>query len=452
MKKYKLFLVIFLFLGGTFLSGNSCQLKQNTNSSAAPTEITREEVAIKTDTILEKDISDRLKPFIDDNIVAITVSDDVTSPDITISLNQEKTTNNSTIYTQKLTISPNELKENLSEDVYSININYLSTTDSSLSNQIKTYLQKSYKTNPPQENKLTFAGDILLSRWVAKISNDHNDPLYCFSKTADITKNSNLTIANLEAPFAETGPYTNLGVVFRADPNLAQGLTYAGFDVLNLANNHFGDSGQSGMKFTFQTLNDRNINYYGAGNNNTESRTPLIKEINGLKYAFLGYTDSAFTPVSYEADNIYAGVNLMNLDNLKEDIDKAKQQADFVIVTMNSGIEYTHNPNQTQIDFAHAAIDDGADMIFGLHPHVVQAIEYYHEKPIFYNVGNFIMDQLEKETQQGYIIQLSTIYNQIASISLIPYHIYDYCQPQIVDGDEATEIITEIVNANLNLQ
>lgn len=451
MNRYQISLLSMFLCMVLSLTGLTCHTNKTNTDSTAKQNSSQEEIVIKVDNNLKKDISDRLQPFIEDNVVPITIDDRATAPDITISLTRDKVPDNYLLYEKQLSLSPTLIKDNLSSKIYTIYIGLSSTNDTLLTEQIKTYLQKSFTSNPPQENTLVFAGDILLSRWVAKISDDHSDSLYCFSKTADITKNADLTIANLEAPFAETGPYTNLGVVFRADPKLVAGLVYGGYDILNLANNHFGDSGQAGMKFTFKTLTDNNINYYGAGDNASTARTPVIKEINGVKYAFLGYTDSAFTPTAYEADDIYAGVNLMNIDNLKVDLEKAKQQADFVIVTMNSGVEYDHNPDQTQIDFAHTAIDNGADMIFGLHPHVVQAIEYYQGKPIFYNIGNFIMDQLEKDTQQGYIISLSTIYNQISSIELLPYHIYDYCQPNFTQGDETTEIITEIINANLHL-
>lgn len=450
MVKYRFILIILVIICGLTLVGFGCN---NKNTTAVSTAIENEEIIIKTDAVLENDIRQRLQPLIDENIMPIKIDNNATNADIAIFFNDNTDTNNySTIYVKQVNISPEAINNTLSKDLKPITISYKAKKDTQLTDQIKNFLLQSYAANPPKENKLVFAGDILASRWVAKVSNDHNDSLYCFSQTASVTKDADLSIANLEAPFAETGPYTNMGVIFRSDPKLAAGLTYSGFDILNLANNHFGDSGQAGMDFTFKTLSDRNINYYGAGKDQTAARTPLIKEINGIKYAFLGYTDPAFSPVSSEADATYAGVNLMNIDTLKEDLKKAKEQADFVVVTMNSGVEYTHDPNETQIDFAHQAIQNGADMIFGLHPHVVQAIEYYQGKPIFYNVGNFIMDQLERETLQGYVIQMSTIYNHISSINLMPYHIYEYCQPRFTDDEETTEIITDIVDASLKLK
>ena len=436
------FIVIFTGKSNRQAIDNNAQITQSDNS-----------VIIQTEPMLSDDLNQRIAAFNDDSVNPVAIDNNASKCDISIYIDDNPciTSKTENIYQFSWQFEPQSLSNLFSNDKPAKTIKIAFNSSTNLTDNLTAYLKNSFTTNPPKENKLIFAGDMLLTRWVALRSDENNDPLYPFRQIADTTKNADLTIGNLEAPFAPTGPYTELGVIFRGDPKLADGLAYAGFDIVNLANNHFGDSLREGMKFTFQTLNDRYISYYGAGDNQTEARKPVIKTINGIKYAFLGYTDPAFTPVSYEADNQYAGVNLMNINTIGADIAKAKEQADFVIVTMNSGVEYTHDPNETQIDFARKAIDEGADMIFGLHPHVVQAIEYYKNKPIFYNVGNFAMDQLELDTKQGYIIQMATQFNQITSVKLLPYHIYDYCQPALVEGNEASQILSDILEASKKL-
>ena len=450
MKAKNILLLIFILLASLVGIGCSC----NKNSQKSNTTIYKpvEETIIYTQAILKKDLENRLKPFINENVNPIRIIDDLDnqSYDIAIVLNSAKDSSDNIeeIYSKEISLSPNQFRTFFQDKVSKLVISSITKINTQITQAIKDYLKKSYQDNPPQENKLVFTGCILLSRWVALRSQQNNDYTYPFHYTANITKNADLTIGNLETPFAETGPYTRLGTVFRGDPRLVEGLVYSGFNVVNLANNHFGDSGRAGMNYTFKLLDKNNIDYFGAGTNINNAREPLIKEINGVKYAFLGYADGVFTPNSYAAKADYTGLNLLNIDNLKTDLRKVKDKADFIIVSMHSGTEYTHNPNQTQINFAHTAIELGADMVFGHHPHVVQAIEYYKDKPIFYSLGNFVMDQYFPNTNQGYILKIKTIFNQITSVELIPYHIYDYSQPKTVKDDEANQILDNVINAS----
>lgn len=414
-----------------------------------------EETVIYVEPILKNDIETRLDPFIAESVnpIQITSDQENNNYDIAIFTNSDTNNEESTdiLYSHETNLSPDNI-DYLSDKTTDLEIKSYIKNDTQISKAVKDYLTESYKNDPPQENKLIFTGCILPSRWVALRAQQNDDYTYPFHYTADITKNADLTIANLETPFAETGPYTNLGMVFRGDPGLIEGLTYSGFDIVNLANNHFGDSQREGMDYTFNLLDENNIAYFGAGTNNETAREPLIKEINGIKYAFLGYADTAFTPESYASGENYSGLNVMNEDNLIEDLEKVKDKADFIVVSMHAGTEYTYNPNEKQISFAHTAIEHGADMVYGHHPHVVQAIEYYEGKPIFYSPGNFSMDQLERNTQQGFIIELKTIFNKVTDINLIPYHIYDYSQPKPVEGEEATEIFDNVIGASKILQ
>ena len=299
------------------------------------------------------------------------------------------------------------------------------------------------ETEPQKENEspntLVFVGDIMLSRTVGtKIlkTGDVNSP---FLKTASVTQNADVAFANLESPFLDTGARMTAGMVFKAEPDTVAGLVYAGFDIVSLANNHFGNQGQKGMAYTFSLLKKNNINYVGAGENSTRAAEPKIIEKNGLKFAFLGYDDvnSTITPQSYVAQSARAGLNPLSELKIAQDVIEAKKTADLVIVSLHWGTEYKTAPNNNQIKIAHVAIDNGASIVIGHHPHVVQYFngqpyEKYKDGYVFYSLGNFVFDQMWSEnTKKGLIARISLKGKNIEKVEGIPITIYDYFQPKI---------------------
>ncbi|MBU1088684.1 CapA family protein, partial [Patescibacteria group bacterium] len=304
-------------------------------------------------------------------------------------------------------------------------------------------------TPTPKKVSLIAVGDIMLSRTVAqKIK--QNGPDYPFTKTTNLLQSADLLFGNLETPLTE-GPVVNSGeMLFRADPTLAQTLKKYNFSILSLANNHTPNFGNKGLLDTFQYLSQAGIKYVGAGQNQTKAAQPQYIKKNGIKFAFLAYNDSDVVPLSYFATPNSPGTNPMNLDSLKSHIKTAKQKADFVIVSMHSGNEYVNNPNQSQINFAHTAIDAGAEIVIGHHPHTIQILEKYKNKFIFYSLGNFIFDQMwSQQTRQGLTIKILFNQNEIEKIDLIPILINDYCQPQIITDQTYSQKILKKLNYDL---
>jgi len=301
---------------------------------------------------------------------------------------------------------------------------------------------------------LTAVGDIMLSRQVAA-QIDEFGSTYPFENIAKSTESTNLTVGNLESPFTTNEVNTKSGsMVFGAGIKSVEGLKMAGFDLVNLANNHFSNQGQEGMNLTFDTLNQNNIDYFGAGTNFQAAHTPLIKDVNRVKIAFLGYSDSDVLPGNSIAKETLSGLAVMDINQAKIDIEKAKTMADMVIVSMHSGTEYTPNPNSRQIEFAHAAIDSGADLVLGHHPHVVQAIEDYKGKKIFYSLGNFVFDQAwSNETMQGLMVKLTFNNTKLTNTELIPIKIENWCQPRVLlpTEPEYDSILNRINTASENL-
>jgi poly-gamma-glutamate capsule biosynthesis protein CapA/YwtB (metallophosphatase superfamily) len=442
----RLFTILFILI--TFLSGCADKKAVSNNPS---NQIDKNKLAIYIEPYLQTDLKTRLNDYKTETLLFKTDKNDI--HDVIITSNvadipSEWTKN--IIFNQIVTLSPesfnNSFKDKISNS-YSIYLGMKNQSDKLLS-----YLTDSFSKNPPETSNITFLGDIMLSRTVedkTKKSGNWNWPVL---NIANDIKPTDLTVANLESPFSDPPKPFAHTTVFGADSKMISGLKEAAIDIVCLANNHFGDSGQKGMNLTFKLLDDNKISYFGAGTNSIESHKPLIKEINGIKFSFLGYVTSTVTPSSYAATDSKSGLNMMDINQMTLDIAEAKKSADFVIVSMHAGTEYTPDPGNEQKEFAHAAINAGADMIYGHHPHVVEAIEIYNNKPIFYSLGNFIFDQeWSEETKEGFILKSKFIYNKPVGYELVPTLIQNYGQPEIINGKIYTNILNRIMNASTKL-
>lgn len=355
------------------------------------------------------------------------------------------------IYQRTISLKPQSFQNQFKEQVPS----ELKITLGALENltpDFRQVLQQSFQKDPPEEISIVAVGDILLSRNVGKRM-DEKGVKYPFLKTFQVIQAADLALANLESPFGEKGEKVREGTVFKAEPEYLEGPKSAGFDAFSLANNHFGDQGTAGMVYTFKLLKENSIYYFGAGNNFAEAHTPYLTEIKSTRIAILGYNDSDVVPASYQATPNKPGSAFMNIEQLKKDLKTAKENADFVIVSIHSGTEYTPNPNQSQQNFAKAALENGADLLIGHHPHVVQAIDYHQNKFIFYSLGNFVFDQMwSQETREGLILRLKISLNQVVEAELLPVLISDFSQPEVIKGETSEKILSRIYEASLKLK
>jgi poly-gamma-glutamate synthesis protein (capsule biosynthesis protein) len=166
-----------------------------------------------------------------------------------------------------------------------------------------------------------------------------------------------------------------------------------GVDAAGLANNHVLDYGKDALLDTFTTLDGAGIDYTGAGTSVEDASKLLTYEINGKTYGILAA--SRVIPVgSWNVENSQPGV-FCTYDPtlLVEKIKAAKETCDYVFVCVHWGVEHTDELTDYQQSMAHQFVDAGADAVIGAHPHVLQGIEYYEGKPIFYSLGNFIFNQ-----------------------------------------------------------
>lgn len=299
----------------------------------------------------------------------------------------------------------------------------------------------------PKTTTIFFGGDIMLSRNVeAKIA-EANDYTLPFENLFKDISNADISFANLESPFNDIGDHSVEGsLIFNANPQSIQGLTKAGFDVLSTANNHALDQGTKGIDFTINHLIAHGIlpiGTFASTDSNHDYSQNVIKR-DDTTYGFLSYSYTALNDGGKTTSPQVADLN--NLPKLKQDIVKLKGHfADVVIVNMHAGIEYTRTPSKAQIEFAHAAIDAGADLVIGEHPHWVQTIEQYKGKWIFYSLGNLVFDQMwSTDTRQGLTLLVTYEQNEIQKIELRPIIIDNFCCPRWADRDETKSIINKI--------
>ncbi len=257
---------------------------------------------------------------------------------------------------------------------------------------------------PVIENTITtlfFVGDMMLTRGIkSSVDKNFEGDYSKLFENLNILKDADILFGNLEGDVSDTG--NNVGSIysFRMDPKVLPIIKDAGFDIVSFANNHVGDWNMAAFKDTLSRLDENGILKTGAGINKEGVTTPTIIEKNGTKFGFLGFTDVG--PNWLEAKSDAAGILLASDPNFKEIIQNAKTKCDVLIVSFHWGVEYKVIHNKHQENLAHSAIDNGADMIIGHHPHVMQDIEEYNGKPIVYSLGNFIFDQyFSKNTMRG---------------------------------------------------
>ncbi len=279
-----------------------------------------------------------------------------------------------------------------------------------VSSSIKSLGNNSQSASPLSEEKsevtFAFAGDIMLARGV-KYSVDKNfggDFSKLFENLTSL-KDSDIFFANLEGPVSDVGKDLHNLYSFRMDPKVLPVLKNAGIDIVSFANNHVGDWGRSAFDDSRHRLDATGILYTGSGDNYEKATEPTIIEKNGIKIGFLGFTDVG--PEWLAATENQSGVLLANDPDLPSIIKNASEQVDILITSFHWGIEYSeHNARQTTL--AHTAIDNGAKLVIGHHPHVIEATENYKDGLIAYSLGNFIFDQyFSAETMEGMILKVT---------------------------------------------
>ncbi|NTU69637.1 CapA family protein [bacterium] len=334
---------------------------------------------------------------------------------------------------------------------YSLFVPFYLETDAGNSETLALFESKikDYKKSLKVTDILS-VGDIMLSRDVGIKIRKSKDNSLPFNKLGDFLSKADITFGNLESPFYNQGAPLDIGMSFKANPDYIEGISFSGFDILSLANNHFGNQGRLGMQYTFSHLLGNNIKYCGAGNNIEEAHNAAVINKNDKSLSFLSY--NSIQPQSYEAGTDLAGLAYLydtndSISKMKKDIGTEKDKGNIVVVSFHWGSEYTPKASDFQKKIAKEAIAAGADTIIAQHPHVVQGLDFIEDKPVLYSLGNFVFDQMwSQETREGLILKTILVNNKIVALDLLPVIIDDYNQPRFAIEAESNRILKRVID------
>ena len=294
----------------------------------------------------------------------------------------------SAIYISSLTVGDHKNADKIikSKDLKPSN----SDTDKAKSNSDSSD-SDSKTTSVSGPTSIIFTGDVNLNQPI--LSNYDSSGLngVLSSDLQNILKSADILIINNEFSFSTRGEaMAGKEYTFRVPPSYVSILTEMGVDVAGVANNHALDYGKDAYTDTLSTLHSAGISTVGGGNSYNEAAAPAVLNKNGETFAILA-SSRVIPSGSWNIDNSTPGMlTTYDPNELIAEIKKAKASYNHVLVEVHWGKEYADHPEDYQVDFAHKYIDAGADAVIGMHPHVLQGIEFYKGKLIFYSLGNFM--------------------------------------------------------------
>lgn len=296
--------------------------------------------------------------------------------------------------------------------------------------------------NDPKTIHMSVVGDIMAHSTNFKNAYSSSSKDYDFSNVfkniKTYTQNADITIGNLETTFSGSSRGYSGYPTFNTPESLGKNLKDIGIDVLSTANNHCMDKGYSGLASTLDFLDEYGISHTGTNRSKDEQDTILIKDVNGIKIAFLSFTYGT-NGITIPKDKPYC-VNLIDKELIKEQISLAKSQnVDLICVSMHWGIEYRLKQNSTQEELADFLFKNGVDIILGSHPHVLEPMEKRtitlddgstKDGFVIYSLGNFVSGQIYANTKSTVILDIQVTKNtenkiSIDSVKYTPVYLYD---------------------------
>ena len=294
----------------------------------------------------------------------------------------------------------------------------------------------------PAEILLSFTGDCILGTdeffaWDTGLPAYYNlyGPEYFLKNVRSIFEEDDLTIVNMEGTLTEETTRVDKQFAFKGDPEYVKILTSSSVEAANIANNHSHDYGKKSFQDTVQTLEENGIKTFGYDD-------VAVLEVKGIRVGMFGI---------YELDD-----HLERIPQVKQDIAKLKDQnVDIIVAVFHWSNELVTVPDENQVTLAHLAIDEGADVVVGHHPHVVQGIDEYKGKMIAYSLGNFCFGGNTHPTEMDtFIFQQKFILDGKRNITgseykVIPCRVssettYNNYQPTPLVGEEAKKTMDKI--------
>lgn len=290
-------------------------------------------------------------------------------------------------------------------------------------------------------------GDLMLGNRAEPFLKEFG-PAYPFAEVMPYLEKADVLIGNLESSISTRGKAVeNKKFTLRAGPIAAEALKKAGIRVVTLANNHSMDFGPLALQDTLAALNESGILPTGAGMDLDDARSPALVKVKGKTLAFLSY--SLTFPLDFFASASRPGTAPGYAEFVKADIEKIRPTADLVIVSFHWGAELMTAAKDYQIELGHQAIDWGADLVLGHHPHVLQELEIYRGRLIAYSLGNFVFGSESNRTNSSMLLLLTVRGKSLVKVEAIPLDVNNYrvkYRPRVLVGKAGREVL-ESVNA-----
>ncbi|MGQ9702965.1 MAG: DUF5719 family protein [Actinomycetota bacterium] len=268
---------------------------------------------------------------------------------------------------------------------------------------------------------------------------------YPWTGVVNLLQSADLAFANLECAVSYRGsPVSGKSFTFRGSPAALPAMRNAGIDVVSHANNHARDYGAEALVDTLHHLENNGIAHCGSGVDHNQARSPTFLAGNGLRVAFLAYSDVNY--YGWPAGPGYPGVaDASDPGRIATEISTARQRSDLVVVSFHWGEEKEYHPTSRQRYLAHLAVDSGADIVLGHHPHVVQGLEIYRGRLIAYSLGNFVFNPGSVQGTYSVLLRVSMGCGEFRGATLNPVRIVSG-RPSPMSGSEATSWLRQIAS------
>ncbi len=301
----------------------------------------------------------------------------------------------------------------------------------------------------PDDLVLAAVGDLMLGNRAEPFLKQFG-PDYPFADVLPFLGQADVVIGNLESAISTRGKAVdNKKFTLRASPLAATALSKGHIRVVSLANNHSMDFGPLALEDTLASLSENGILYTGAGMNLDDARSPALLKIKGKTVAFLSY--SLTFPLEFFASINRPGTAPGYAEYVKADIEKVRPRVDILVVSFHWGAELMTAAKDYQIELGRQAIDWGADLVLGHHPHVLQELELYRGHLIAYSLGNFVFGSESDRTNASMILLLTFRGKSLVKVEVIPLDVNNYrvkYRPRVLTGTEALGVLESINTAS----
>jgi poly-gamma-glutamate capsule biosynthesis protein CapA/YwtB (metallophosphatase superfamily) len=268
-------------------------------------------------------------------------------------------------------------------------------------------------------------------------------PDYPFEATLPLLTRSDIVLCNLEGPLATETKRVNRNFSYCVQPRHAASLARANINVVTLANNHLMDCGRDGVVETLNALANAGVQAVGAGVDEPDAHRPTVVNCGPLRLGILGYYWNRRCAATHKLP----GSAVDTREHLQADIRRIREAVDRVVVTFHWGVPYERTPSEQDRAKARLAVDLGADLVIGHHPHVIQPIEIYGGRPIFYSVGNFAFGSGNSRAEG---LMVGVRFEETETLlDVFPLYVknrdprVDY-QPKVLSGSASRRILTHL--------